>query len=47
MKRLIEIDGLSWWKGFYAGAGNCKNNTPKDTDSFSWISGFIEGKATK
>jgi ribosome modulation factor len=47
----IEIDGEAWDKGFYDGEQGkslflCAYE-PGTTESLSWVSGYIEGKAAR
>jgi len=47
---LVTIDNRSWWIGYMMGAGHLRalhpRMIPDDVDSFSYHSGYIEGKAT-
>ena len=43
----VKIDPVSYDAGFQAGKDGQPDRVPAGMDSFSWSSGFIEGKAAR
>lgn len=45
IQRTITIVEADWKAGFDVGLAGGKGVPPKESDGFSWMAGFIEGKA--
>lgn len=41
---MLRIDSRSWWAGFFVAAGHLSNRVPSGMDSYSFRSGYLEGK---
>lgn len=47
MNRIVTIDKDSWQAGWEAGYAGKPNSCPTSMDSYSWSSGYVEGKARR
>jgi len=43
----VRLNQTDWRKGYSAGQNRQPNQPPPGVDSFSWSSGYIEGKASR